>query len=116
MYYENGLLKEERLYLENKEKVYNPKRIIYKTVSLNNQKGENFLDEKGSGDFNLNHENGDWEKGTYLNGLKVGEWQSYNKKDNETYTDEYKDGVYLSGKTIRVNGETLTYQEIEKLP
>jgi antitoxin component YwqK of YwqJK toxin-antitoxin module len=72
LYYENGLLKEERLYLENKEKTFNPKRIVYKTISFNNPQGQTFLDESGTGTFNLEHENGNWEKGTYLNGLKVG--------------------------------------------
>jgi TonB family protein len=116
LYYENGLLKEERLYLENKEKTFNPKRIVFKTISFNNPQGKEFLDENGTGTFNLEHENGNWEKGTYLNGLKVGTWQAYDKKENETYTDEYKEGVYISGKTTKANGEILTYQEIQKVP
>ena len=116
LYYENGFLKEERLYLENKEKTYNPKRIIYKTISFNNPQGKEFLNENGSGDFNLEHENGNWEKGSYANGLKVGTWQSFDNKENEAYTDNYQDGLYISGKTTNANGETLSYFEIEKKP
>jgi TonB family protein len=116
LYFESGVLKEERFYLENKEKTYNPKRIIYKTVSIHDTAGQNFLDENGSGLVNIEEENGDWQKAIYLNGLKTGVWESYNKKENETYTDVYQDGLYISGKTTKANGEIISYQEIEKLP
>jgi len=116
LYYENGGIKEERLYLDNKEKIYNPKRIIYKTVSIYNPAGQNLIDENGYGTIDIKQENGDWEKGVYLNGLKTGLWLHYNKKENETYTDEYKEGVYISGKTTKVNGEIIYYQELEKIP
>lgn len=116
LYYENGLIKEERLYLENKEKTYNPKRIIYKTISYSNPQGKSLLDKDGTGSFNLEHGNGNREKGTYLNGFKVGTWESYNKKDNESYIDDYEEGVYKSGKTIKADGEIVNYQELEKLP
>lgn len=116
LYYTNGNPKEERLYFENKEKTYNPKRIIYKTISVYNQKGENLLDQNNSGTINNEDENGNREVGTYLNGLKVGTWQSYSKKENETYTDEYQDGVFIIGKTTQANGEILKYTEMEKMP
>ncbi|OAQ39114.1 hypothetical protein A5893_10615 [Pedobacter psychrophilus] len=108
---QNGTIKKKAFY-----SVDDKKRSIEKIEELNDSFGKPYLDKEGSGTFNEVDGYGQVISGAYLNGLKVNEWKIINPKDNDTYYDEYDNGKYISGKTIDANGQTIKYDELEKLP
>lgn len=108
-YYENEVLKEQILY--SVENLKSTSKMIQKGDSLGNQ----FLDSNSSGKFKVSYKSGLEEEGEYINGLKHGLYKSNNPKLNEIYEDEYKDGVFIKGKTIEVNGKITTYDKLVKL-
>jgi TonB family protein len=134
-YYKNGKKQSEELYIKGnllgnavyynqnstikKKASYSideKKRRIEKIEELNDSLGKPYLNKEGTGFYKEIDENGQIVEGEYLNGLKNKEWKTVNSKNNETYYDEYDNGEYLRGKTIDVNGKTLNYDDMEKLP
>ena len=114
-YHFNGVIREERNYLEKDRNKLNP-LIKYTVIQVVDSSGNKFLDNMGNGTSEIIDREGNKESGAYVNGFKNGVWKSYNAKLKENYEDNYEDGKLIFGKTIESNGNVINYDESEKLP
>ena len=114
-YYFNGVVREERNYLEKDKNQLTPS-IKYSVIQVVDSSGNKFLDTLSNGVVDITDHYGNKESGAYVKGLKNGIWKSYNAKLKENYEDNYEDGKLIFGKTIESNGNVINYDESEKLP
>jgi len=128
-YYKNGSKEAVENYSDGKLEsglYYFPNQKLEKAISynleneerveqLNDSLGNQFLDKKGTGSFKSVEKDGVILEGSYLKGLKNGIWKTSYKTD-VTYSDEYKSGKYIRGKTLNKDGEVITYNELSVLP
>ncbi|MFD1603656.1 TonB family protein [Flavobacterium artemisiae] len=109
-WYENGNPRSKGEYLES-EKGFTSDIKIY---DFWNSKNEHTV-EKGNGFFEE-----DWgtssAKGNLKKGLKDGEWKGINEITKSQYTEIYKNGKFISGKSINSDGKELEYDALELKP
>ena len=115
-FYQNGNLKEHRVYVDNITKKPKVEILNYRTIQVADSLGKTFLDDNGNGIVNLKQTNGDVEFGKYVNGFKNGTWKSTNLNKDDKFEDTYENGKFIEGKTIKADGTIITYNDLEKLP
>lgn len=108
-FYPNGKLREQRFY---QEEGYDS----YKTLQYADSTGKTFLDETGSGHFEIALDANTKLNGSYLNGLRSGDWTGYMAKDTSTYIETFKDNRFIGGKRSEKNGKVIPYKEITTFP
>ncbi|TDP03774.1 energy transducer TonB [Flavobacterium sp. 245] len=102
-WYENGNIKSEFEYFDIQDGKSNFKINNF----WNPQKEQTVI--SGNGQI---EEIGDYfyEKGEIKNGEKQGVWEGRNLKEKYSYTENYKDGVLISGTSIDENNNQYTYK------
>lgn len=109
-WYENGNPRIRGEYLES-EKGFGSDMKIF---DFWNSKNDHTV-EKGNGYFEE-----DWgtssAKGNLNKGFKDGEWKGINEITKCQYTEFYKNGKFISGKSINSNGKELEYDALELKP
>lgn len=110
-WYENGNKKEEGEYFILDEKVTKPK---YKINQFWNKDGVKKV-TNGNGEYEESSKK-IFGKGTVKNGVKDGEWKGWVDKPEIKYTENYKDGQFISGKTVDENNIETVYDVLEKKP
>lgn len=106
-WYEDGNPKLEGEYIQP-EKAFNPDFIMYQYW---NSKNEHLVID-GNGNYEEDEENR-IVKGKVKNGLKDGIWTGIDNKLKYQYTDHYKKGEFISGKSIDSLGVTHEYKDLE---
>lgn len=106
-WYENGNLKEEGEY-------YNASDVPSKYYKLNQywDYNKNQLVINGNGKYTNGDNEGFLETGTYKEGFKDGSWEGKNFKANDSYSEKYENGNFISGKRFLADGTTIDYSEI----
>lgn len=127
LYYQNGNIKSETIYKTSKQKdvsIYyfknGNKKVSWKHLekdkllivdawdSLGNQTVSN-----GTGTYSYLYDNEKVSsKGDYKKGKKTGFWNGYSKEGELTYTEEFKKGKLILGKSF-VEGGMPEYKEVE---
>ena len=87
-----------------------------KLNKLYNIRGENTLDEKGTGYFESVENQRLNSKGNYKNGFKDGAWESVDLLTKEKFEEVYKNEEFFSGTAIDLNGNKRMYKELETYP
>lgn len=107
-WYENQSKKSE------KQNLWNPKTKTSQTLILNfwdENKKQTIVD--GNGEYE-NTDNFITEKGTIKNGLKQGLWQGNDTERNITFTENYDNGILISGIKIDENNIKTSYSSLNK--
>jgi TonB family protein len=110
-------------YFEKKPTFYETKNALKSEAVNNTFRIESFWDstgvqlvKNGNGKF-VDYETGLLSsEGSYLNGLKQGEWKGTFEKGSYRYTENYKNGELISGISYDNQGQATTYTELEILP
>jgi len=110
-WYENGNPKLEGEYIQS-EKSFNSD---FKMYQFWNTKNEHLVID-GNGDYEENEENKFTVKGRVKNGFKDGVWTGTNNKSKYQYTDIYKKGEFISGKSTDSAGTERSYKYLEIRP
>ncbi len=133
-YYENGNLKQESNYVNNKlsgkqidwyennvkksekEIVWDSKTKDYNTKTLQfwNQEGQQKVID-GNGQFE-DSDDKIHEKGELKNGIKQGVWEGKNLKEKFSFTEIYNEGVFISGISTDENNTKYPYKEFTTKP
>ena len=92
------------------------KKVKTIVLEINDDTGKALLDKNGTGVYEYKDKKGRLCREEYLNGIKHGEWRSYNTADDEVYISEYNEGKFVKGKTIEPSGKVVEYDVEEKLP
>jgi hypothetical protein len=109
-WYENGNLKLEGEYFQDE----NTLNSDFKMDNYWNSKNEHLV-VNGNGNYDENDENISV-KGKIKNGYKDDIWTETNKKLNYSYTETYKKGKFLSGKSVDSLGIERKYDVLEVRP
>ncbi|MFD1630090.1 energy transducer TonB [Pseudopedobacter beijingensis] len=114
-YYDNGTIREEGEYLKpsNSEFLDYPEYLV---SQISDSLGNNLLDKSGSGKVNLTFANGDILRGEYKNGKKEGEFYELYKEKEETYIENYLDGIFISGVFTDKAGKKNSYEKKAVFP
>ncbi|NGM65518.1 energy transducer TonB [Sphingobacterium sp. SGR-19] len=117
-YYENGVLKEVKVYLKPKNGQERPawdgtnKRLLYYADSTGK-----IQVQQGNGQITLPHDNGvDFERGLYREGLRDGRWEGSFRKGKYRFEEWYEDGFVTRGVSTDSVGTTLPYEERDVHP
>lgn len=110
-WYENGNPKLVGEYIQS-EKTFNSN---FKMYQFWNPKNEHLVID-GNGDYEENGENNFTVKGKVKNGFKDGIWTGINNKSKYKYTDIYKNGEFISGKSTDSTGIEHSYKDLEIRP
>ncbi|MBP6757804.1 MAG: energy transducer TonB [Flavobacterium sp.] len=133
-YYENGNIKQESNYVDNKlngkqidwyeNKVKKSEKEIvwdFKTKDFNikilqfwNKEGQQTVTD-GNGQFE-DSDDKVYEKGKLINGLKHGIWEGKNLKEKSSYTEIYNEGILVSGISTDDNNNKYPYNELMTKP
>lgn len=117
-YYQNGNLKESRLYDPSNEETdfYTAQdNSNYKTIQIGDSLGTKFLDENSSGFIKRQISKNVLQEGSYSNGYKDGIWKEYDLKTKTSFEDEYNDGVFTGGKSKDELGIVTNYTALSIL-
>nr|WP_294896868.1 energy transducer TonB [uncultured Pedobacter sp.] len=110
-FYENGKIQEQRLYL--------PKPIenaSYKTLQYADSTGKLFLDDNGTGKVEITSGSKIVFAGSFINGLKDGEWKEYIPEEKSTHNEIYENGKFIKGTNTMDDGNVIEYDKFETLP
>lgn len=107
-WYENGNPKLEGEYIQSEES-FNSNYKMYQF--WNSKNVQTVID--GNGDYEENGENNFTVKGKVKNGFKDGIWNGTSSKSKYHYTDIYKNGKFISGKSIDSTGSERNYEDLE---
>lgn len=113
-YYQNGQLKKELVYSRPAELNAFAHPVPDTLVSYNDSLGT-VLVVAGNGHVR-EIEGDDYEEGQYRNGLRQGEWNGTFHKNRYSFTEQYEDGVMMSGASEDGAGNSFTYTEMGTPP
>jgi antitoxin component YwqK of YwqJK toxin-antitoxin module len=133
-YYENGNIKQESYYVDNKlsgkqidwyennikksekEIVWDSKTEDYniKTLQFWNKEGQQTAID-GNGQFE-DSDDKVYEKGELKNGVKQGIWEGKNLKEKFSFTEIYNEGKFISGVSTDENNTKYPYKELITKP
>lgn len=117
-FYENGLPKLVGEFLQpsplrSLESFEYPKFIV---KQISDSVGTNFLDSEATGFVKITYQNGNKITGQYIKGKKQGEWNELVAKTNESYIEDFKDGILVKGLYTDSIGKTNKYTKIAVYP
>ena len=109
-WYESGNPRSKGEYIES-EKGFSSEMKIYDFWDVDNKHKV----KNGNGTY---EENGEpfSSKGNLKNGFKDGEWKGINKNTGYHYDDLYKEGKFISGKSVNSEGKDRQYNSLESKP
>lgn len=110
-WYENGNLREEGEYTGNYE-------IVGKYYKLNQywDESNNHLIVDGNGFYSCGDKESFQETGIYKEGYKDGIFEGKSFKENNSYSEKYEVGKFISGTRFIANGTKTEYFEMETKP
>jgi len=108
-WYENQSKKSE------KQNIWNPKTKTYQTLILNfwdENKNQTVVD--GNGEYYEETDKFITQKGVVKNGLKQGVWRGNDTLHKVSFTDNYDQGILITGESIDENNVKLSYSSLNE--